>query len=159
MTPPRTRSILFVAPLARSSTSQYRLNALRRLNQQVHPFDVRAFTPAARVAQWLQFHYPFGPLIARANRELSRAVTELRPEVVWLEKPILFTPETIHAIQRTGAKIVFYVQDAPFGPRNDGCWRQFLKVYHLADLHCLVRKADVARYRAWGLPFIEAMFS
>jgi spore maturation protein CgeB len=29
----------------------------------------------------------------------------------------------------------------------------------MADLHCLVREADVARYRSWGLPFIKTMFS
>lgn len=29
----------------------------------------------------------------------------------------------------------------------------------MADLHCLVRRADVARYRAWGLPFIKVMLS
>lgn len=159
MTSPGTRSILYVAPLAPSSTTQYRLNALRRLHQQVHAFDVRTYTPAGQVTQWLQFHYPFGPLIARANRELCRTVTELRPDAVWFEKPILFTPETICAIHRAGSKIVFYVQDAPFGPRDDGCWRQFLKAYRLADLHCLFRRADVERYRSWGLPFIETMFS
>jgi hypothetical protein len=62
-------------------------------------------------------------------------------------------------IHRAGAQIVFYMQDNPFGPRNDGCWSQFYRVYRMADLHCLVRDADVARYRAWQLPWIKTMFS
>lgn len=65
----------------------------------------------------------------------------------------------MEAIHAAGARIVFYLQDAPFGPRNDGCWVQFYKTYRMADLHCLFRKADVARYSAWGLPWIETMFS
>jgi hypothetical protein len=93
------------------------------------------------------------------NRDLVEAVESFRPDLVWLDKPTAFTPETMRAFQRAGARSVFYVQDAPFGPRNDGCWRQFLKVYRMADLHCLVRRADVVRYAAWGLPYIETMFS
>lgn len=159
MTPPRTRSILYVAPLAPFSTAQYRLNALRRLQQEAHVFDVRAYTPTGRVAQWLQFHYPFGPLVARANRDLCRTVAELRPDIVWFDKPTMFTAETMRAIHRAGSKIIFYVLDAPFGPRNDGCWRQFLKAYRFADLHCLLRDADVPRYGAQGLPWIKSMLS
>ncbi|MGC2163662.1 MAG: glycosyltransferase [Silvibacterium sp.] len=108
---------------------------------------------------WLQLHYPYGPLVARANSDLCKAVATLRPDVVWFDKPLVFTRETMRVIHQAGAKIVFYVQDAPFGPRDDGCWRQFHKVFRMADLYCLVRKADVARYRAWNLPCIETMFS
>jgi spore maturation protein CgeB len=36
---------------------------------------------------------------------------------------------------------------------------QFYRVYKLFDLHCLFRKADVARYQPWGLPYIELQFS
>lgn len=156
---PASRSVLFVSALPVVSTARYRLETLRRLGQQVHPFDLRAYTPSGRFANWLYFRYPVGPLIARVNRDLRRRVVELRPDVVWFENPLVFTRETLDAIHQTGAKIIFYVQDGPFGPRNDGCWRQFLKVFDMADLHCLVRKADVARYRDWELPFVETMFS
>ncbi len=35
----------------------------------------------------------------------------------------------------------------------------FYRVYRMADLHCLFRPSDVARYQAWGLPFFRTMFS
>jgi hypothetical protein len=148
-----------VGDLGPGRTSTYRHDALRRLGQQVQSFNLIPYIPGNRAAVWLYFRYPFGPIVARVNQDLIKAVKSFRPDLVWFDKPLAFTPETMRAIQRAGTKIVFYVQDAPFGPRNDGCWRQFLKVYHMADLHCLVRKADVARYRAWGLPSIETMFS
>lgn len=156
---PRRRRILYAGNLGPGATSAYRYEALRRLNQQVQPFDWLSYVPQSRIARRLYFRYPAGPLVARVNRAMVKAVKCFHPDVVWLDKPIAFTPDTIRAIQRAGAKTVFYVQDAPFGPRNDGCWRQFLKIYRLADLHCLFRRVDVERYREWGLPWIETMFS
>jgi hypothetical protein len=156
---PRRRRILYVGDLSPGGTSASRYQALRRLSQHVQPFDLLRYVPASKVSRWLFFRYPAGPLIARVNRDLVEAVESFRPDLVWLDKPTAFTPETMRAIQRAGARSVFYVQDAPFGPRNDGCWRQFLKVYRMADLHCLFREADVVRYAAWGLPYIETMFS
>src|SRR6185437_10532293 len=152
---PASRSVLYVSPLPVVSTARYRLEAFRRLGQQVHPFDLQPYTPSGRLANWLYFRYPVGPLIARVNRDLRRRAAELRPDVVWFENPLVFTRETLDAIHKTGAQIIFYVQDGPFGLRNDGCWRQFMKVFDMADLHCLVRKADAVRYRDWDLPFIE----
>lgn len=157
--PPRTHTILYASDLGRGGTAAYRFEVLRRLGQQAHAFNVLDYAPKNRYLSWLRFRYPAGPLVARINRDLVKAVRTIRPEIVWFDKPIFFTPATMRAIKKTGAKIVFYVQDAPFGPRNDGCWMQFLKVLRMADLHCLVRKADVARYSEWGLPWIETMFS
>lgn len=135
------------------------MEALERLGQHVELFDIQRYQPSSRVGSLLAFRYPFGPIVARVNQDLRRTVAAVRPEAVWFDKPTLFTPKTMRAIHTTGARIVFYVQDAPFGPRNDGCWHQFMRVYREADLHCLMREADVRRYRAWGLPWISTMFS
>lgn len=156
---PRTRSILCVGNLAPFSTAAYRLESLRHLGQKVQAFDLQNYEPSTRITKLLRLRYPFGPMVINVNRELLRAVAAVQPEIVWFDKPIAFTTETMDSIRQTGAKTVFYVQDAPFGPRNDGCWRQFQKIYRMADLHCLVRQADIARYRAWGLPWIETLFS
>lgn len=161
MTPsiPKPRRILYVATLAPFNTASHRFDSLQVLGQQTQAFNLEPYQPSSRMAAWLQLRYPLGPLVARVNHALRNAVASFHPDVVWFDKPTLFTRDTMHAIHRAGAKIVFYVQDAPFGKRNDGCWRQFLKVFRMADLHCLVRQADVARYRAWGLPWVETMFS
>lgn len=156
---PRRRRILYVAPLGRGNTSAYRYQALLRLDQEVLPFDPTSYVPANRILQRVRIRYPFGPFVARVNRDLVRVAQEFRPDVVWFDKPTVFTPETLRLIQKTGAKAVFYVQDAPFGPRTDRCWGQFVKAFRIADLHCLFRQADVPRYQGWGLPFIKIMLS
>jgi spore maturation protein CgeB len=157
--PPRQRRILYAGTLDSGSTSAYRYAALERLGQDLQPFNPGVYEPKSSLLRRMRFRYPVGPLVARVNRELVKAVGAFHPDIVWFDKPTVFKPETMQAIHAAGAQIVFYMQDAPFGPRNDGCWLQFEKVYRMADLHCLVRQADVARYRAWGLPWIETMFS
>lgn len=155
----RERSILYVASLLPFSTAGCRLGSLQQLGQRVQSFDLRKYEPSSRIAQLIRLRYPLGPLVARVNEALCGAAATFRPDVVWFDKPTVFTTKTMDAIHHAGAQIVFYVQDAPFGPRDDGCWRQFLRVYRMADLHCLVRQADATRYKAWGLPWIETMFS
>lgn len=145
--------------MGRGNTSAYRYQSLLRLEQEVRPFDPTPYVPQNRVLQRMRARYPFGPLVARVNRDLVRAAQESRPDVVWFDKPTVFSPETLRLIQRTGAKTVFYVQDAPFGPRHDRVWGQFVKAFRVADLHCLFRQADVPRYQGWGLPFIKISLS
>ncbi len=103
--------------------------------------------------------FPAGPIVYRVNRTLLEEVRRHKPDVVWFDKPTLFTAPTIQAIRGAGALTVCYNQDNPFGPRNDGCWYQFRKVFRLFDLHCLFRQADVVRYTEWGLNFIKLLFS
>ena len=153
------RKILYVAYLGGGNTSLYRMHALERLGQQVVPFPLEPWDPTSRYVAALQYRYPVGPLVAPINRALLRAVAEHRPEVVWLDKPVHLTRRTIETIQRGGSKVVCVNQDNPFGPRKDGCWTQFLRIFRLFDLNCLFREADVVRYREWGLPFVKLLFS
>jgi hypothetical protein len=135
------------------------MEALKALGQEVRNVNVQDYVWRSRVGFRIQFRWPYGPMVAGINRAIVHAVGEFEPEVVWLDKPTMVTEETMDAIRAAGAKSVFYVQDAPFGPRKDGCWGQFMRTFRKADLHCLFRKVDVKRYEAWGLPWIETMFS
>ena len=153
------RSILYVAPLVAGETCFYRYHSLLRLKQQVIPFDVAKYAFRWGKLNALQYRYPLGPLIARVNAGLVDAVRAAKPDVVWFDKPLAFTAPTLKSIKETGALTVCYLQDNPFGPRQDGCWRQFYRVHPLFDLHCLFRKADVTRYQGWGKNFIELQFS
>jgi spore maturation protein CgeB len=156
---PRPRRVLYVSDIVPDSTADYRTRALLRLGQHLTVFNGRRYDLPHRRLNALRNRVPFGPWIARINRDLLARVQQCHPDIVLFDKPILFTRETIARIKDTGAKIVFYVQDGPFGPRNDGCWSQFYRTYQLADLHCLFRYADARRYSQWGLPFLKLLFS
>ncbi|QNI32344.1 glycosyltransferase [Alloacidobacterium dinghuense] len=156
---PTRRKILYVANLEFAGTSVHRVEAMKRLGQEVVTFTPAASLPQSRILAKLRYYYPVGPLVSGVNRDLLKMVHRERPDVVWFDKPLFFTPETIQEIKSTGATTVCYNQDNPFGPRNDGCWMQFLRAYRYFDLNCLFRKADVIRYQGWNLPYIELQFS
>ncbi len=156
---PKRRKILYVAPLAPGNTSLYRLEAFRRLGQEMIPFATDDYEPRSRYVAALRYRYPVGPLIARVNRALQQSAREHRPDVVWFDKPVQFHSGTVELVKRLGATTVCYNQDNPFGPRNDGCWMQFYKVYKKFDLHCLFRNVDVQRYAAWGLRALKIALS
>ena len=156
---PTKRRVLYLGNPLPGQTSGYRIASLRRLGQEVIVFDVPSYTSGSRLMSVLRQRFPVGPLVSKINRELLVEVRASRPDVVFFDKPIYYTKETIEEIKHSGALTVSYNQDGPFGPRNDGCWHTFYKVFRLFDLHCLFRAADVIRYRDWGLNYIKTMFS
>jgi len=156
---PMGKRILYVAPLGGGNTSLYRFHALQRLGQAAIPFDCDRYFSNWRIVNTLRCRYPAGPWIARINADLRAALRREKPEVVWFDKPVLFTPGTVREIQQSGAVTVCYNQDNPFGPRHDPGWHQFLRIYRRLDLHCLFRNADIPRYRQWGLKFIKIQLS
>lgn len=156
---PKPRSICYVGDIAPGSTALYRIEALKRLGQHVDSFDLRQFNPRNNFIAKIRFRNPIGPFVRSLNHYLIDYVTNTQPDLVLFDKPIFITAETIQLIKHTGAKVIFYVQDGPFGPRKDGCWKQFYKTFPLADLHCTLRKADSKRYQKWNLPHIQLMFS
>lgn len=156
---PRKRRILCLCDPDPGSTSAHRMMSLRRLGQEVIIFDVPSYQPSWKPLAVAQSRLPVGPLIYRVNRDLLLRARNYKPDIVWFERPIYFTRKTVQAIKLTGAQTVCYNLDNPFGPRNDGIWYQFTKVFRLFDLHCVPRTADVTRYRSWGLNFVKVLLS
>lgn len=157
--PPAAKRILYAGNLRPGNTSLYRFHALERLGQTVVPFDVAPFDPTNRFIAKLHYRFPTGPLVAAINRSLVEAVRDTKPDIVWMDKPTSITPATMRAIGAAGALTVCYNQDNPFGPRHDGTWLQFKRIFRMFDLHCLLRDADIPRYAAWGLPYIKVLLS
>jgi spore maturation protein CgeB len=123
-------------------------------------FDLTSYQPRSGLAAAVGYRIPpLGLLVRRINRDLLLAVRQHKPDLVWFDRPIHFTPATVQAIKQTGAQTVCYNQDNPFGTLKESIWYQFYRAFRLFDLHCLFREADVVRYSQWGLPWIRTMFS
>jgi hypothetical protein len=153
------RRVLYVGYLRSGQTSVYRFRALQRLQQDLIPFDLAKYSYKWNKLNILTWRFPVGPLIAGVNADLITAVLEEKPDIVWFDKPLQFTPSTIRRVKELGAITVCFNQDNPFGPRNDGGWHQFYKIYRMLDLHCLFRNADIQRYQEWGLNYIKIQLS
>ncbi len=122
-------------------------------------FDETQYQPRSKPLTVARNRFPVGPFIHAINRDLLRAVAQHKPDVVWFDKPIYYSKNTIREIKKTGAQTVCYNQDNPFGPIEYDCWLQFRRVFRLFDLHCLFRESDVVRYSQWGLPWIKTTLS
>jgi spore maturation protein CgeB len=158
-TPPRRRRILCTCNPHIGETSGYRLRSLRRLDQEVIPFDVTQYDFRSSYIRALAARLPIGPFIYHINRDLLRAVRRYKPDVVLFDKPVQFTRDTILEIKQAGVSTVYYNQDNPFGPRNDPVWHQLRKVFRLFDLYCAIRNTDVLRFEQWHLPWVRIMLS
>ena len=133
--------------------------SFRRLGQDLIVFDISRYEQRSRFLRAAAVRARIWPFVYRINRDLLRAVREHKPDVVFFDKPVTFTRNTILEIKQAGALTVCSNGDNHFGPRNDPGWRQFYKVFRLFDLHCALRKTDTVRFQKWGLPWVQTMFS
>lgn len=151
--------ILYAGNLKAGENSLYRCETLKRLGQQITPFNLADYCFANRMLFWMMWHYPLAPLLRRLNHDLVQLAEQQRPDVVWLDKPIFITPKTVHRIHQLGARVVSFNPDNPFGPRKDGCWHQYMRIFRSVDLHVLLRHTDMERFTNWQLPFVALQLS
>ncbi len=101
----------------------------------------------------------YGPAIYRLNRDLLARALEFRPEVLLIWRGTHILPRTLRAIRaRTGAFLVSYNNDDPFGPQVHGkvpfhhhrLWKYYLKTVPDYDLHFVYRELNVPEIKAAG---------
>ena len=84
--------------------------------------------------------------IISANEKLLRAVDELNPNIIWFEKPLIFTPDTLTKIKLKYPKILLVSRqdDNPFGLRSfeKPFWHYFIKNIPFFDIHFVKRESD-----------------
>jgi hypothetical protein len=143
--------ILYVGDLAKTSSSLYRRWAMGRLGHEVSVFDtVPYLTSSNRLTRAWLFRTLIGPAVSRANRLLLQQAGDERPDIVWIDKSVLFTPRTIAALNALGCVTISYNQDNPFGLRGDPGWRLFRGALPHFQLHLVPRNSNLLEYRAAG---------
>ncbi len=132
--------------------------ALRRLGLEVAPFAWKDYFQGNLGKLQFKWVLP-GPAVIRLNRDLLAAAEKLKPQIVLVWRGTHILPGTLTAIrQQTGALLVSYNNDDPFGARvNPGAawhqrrlWKYFLKNVPLYDLHLVYRPVNLEEIRAAG---------
>jgi hypothetical protein len=153
--------LLYVGGLRSGQTSLYRYRALQRLGQDLIPFDMNDHALRPGKLNAIADRFPMGPLIVSVNIELLKTVRRQKPEVIWFDRAMRFTPRTIRKIKSEGIFTISYNQDPAFyrNPQTPHFFYQHHKILKMLDLHCLFRGPDLPRYEALGVQFIQTQFS
>jgi hypothetical protein len=141
--------VLYGAPLALGGTAEHRLRAFRRIVPDVAAFDTRGPENLGALGRFAE-RFPSGLTAGALNASLLAAAEAARPDLVWLDKPILVLPRTVRALRAMGAQVVSYMPDDPFGPRRDGIWRLFAAALPEYSAHVVPREVTRQEFEARG---------
>ena len=143
--------ILHVASCHPNGTPPWRAAAMRRLGHTVVDLDLDPLLGRpSRLAAALRIRTLMGPAVAAVNRRLIEAATRERFDLVWLDKPVWVRPATVRRLRATGAAVVSYMPDNPFGPRGDPGWRLFRAAVSEYSAHVVANPAGIPAWRAAG---------
>lgn len=150
--------VLYVGDLAATSSSLYRRWAIERLGHEVGAFDTLPYLAAGgRLARAWRFRTLVDPSVSKANRMLLEQTADERPDLVWIDKGVMFSAQTIEALNALGCVTLSYNQDNPFGPRGDPGWRLFRRALPHYALHLVPRDSNLAEYRAAGARDVQML--
>lgn len=125
-------------------------HAIIRFNQDAYVADATLPEPLAALRR-----RPYGQrCVERFNRDLLAALIDARPDIAWLEWPMLLHATTLsHAAWKLpNCRFVSFQDDNPFGsrPGEQRRWQYFLEALPQYDLHFVKRHSDVLQYQRRG---------
>lgn len=132
--------------------------SLEKLGVEVIPFRFSSFFRGFSAR--LQNSLPFpGPALVRLNRALFESAQEHRPDWVWVWRGTHVLPRTLRLVKaRTGAKLISYNNDDPFGPRVSRkvpwhhriLWVWYIQALSQYDLNFMYRQINCVEAAAAG---------
>jgi hypothetical protein len=128
-----------------------RCQALRDLGHKIIQFEQGGFLRRATMSKpvrLLTAKYYNEKVIDEFNHSILEATLTARPDLVWLEWPIILRGETLAraAQELPQCTFVSFQDDNPFGsrPGEQERWQCFLEAIPEYDLHFVKRPADVS---------------
>lgn len=142
--------VLFVSGLDANYYGAFRLATLRRLGlASITALDQQQYSGRGWRGK-LQFRTQCGGDVARFNRDVLRLAADSKVNIAWFDKPLALWPRTLQALHQMGVLTIDYVNDNPFGSRNDPGWRLYKKTQSHFDLHVVPRASSVTDYQQRG---------
>lgn len=147
--------ILYVGPLWEGGACLQRLKALEALGHVVTAIDTEPAGIKRRRAGFLDrvaFRLGYPADLVKVNEQLLSTVSQVHPEIVWIDKGITIRRETLLQIRRVSARsqLVHYNPDDPFGSMFRAGWGTFLRALPEYDVHIVPRRINVSEYLAEG---------
>ena len=148
-----------VGDLSRGTTSRHRSDAFRRLGIEVLEFDTAPYAAAGgRLASALRIRMLADLVVPRLNADLVAFCRDVRPDLVWFDKPTFVWRSTLDRLRRLGILLVNYVIDNPYSTlRGEPGWRLIRKCIPHYDVNVVPRPSSVDDYRAAGASHVVLM--
>lgn len=124
----------------------------------VFPFRYREYI-SDNIWGKIQNKILFGPAIYTLNHALRKYCSTIRPDVLFMRKPVGIWGSTVKWLRDQGKAptIVTYNNDNPFDDgRRRGLWRHYHKVASLSDINYFFRPKDIehAINKGWRKPLL-----
>lgn len=152
---PRTQSaqhsslrIAYIGPA--QGTSLHRARALERLGHSVTHIDPWAWLGCSKwIGRWLHHAGGFGVGL-RIDRPLFKAVSAVRPDLIFVNQGEFLGPSLLRQLRMLGAPIINYINDNPFADRDHLRFRNLRKALAYYDLLAVPRMDNVEQARRLG---------
>lgn len=150
--------IVYGGDLDVHGTCAHRMQAMSRLGFDVHAFDFGpCLTAGGPILYRVRQRLLVGPMVKKLNRDLLDFCSRVRPDFIWLDKPIFVHPETVLALRHLGAIVINYVLDNPYGTLF-GPWFRLIRsgIAHY-DVNVVPRPCSVTDFTAAGAGHVILM--
>jgi spore maturation protein CgeB len=107
----------------------------------------------------IQEKWLWGPSVVQLNRDIVNQAYFSQPDVIFLWRGTPIWPTTLPALRgKTGALLVSYNNDDPFGPKQArSLWRHFIAGIPAYDVHFVYRPVNIAEYTSAGAKRVELL--
>jgi hypothetical protein len=130
--------------------SAQRANACVRLGHQVELLDPRQLLPRSPWVDRIAWNIGGELFDATVRQRLLRRIGEARYDLCIVDQGELIGPATVAALKKNCTKVISYVNDDPFGGRDKGRFRLYLRALPEYDINVVIREVNVAEAYAGG---------
>jgi glycosyltransferase involved in cell wall biosynthesis len=152
--------IVYVGPLDEGGTCYSRLVALRDIEPDIHPFDIRPYFQKTNTLNKFANMTFIGLQFASVNRNFIAFCSGVKPNVVWVDKGYWIWPSSLKNLRSQGIFLVQHNTDALHPASRIMRWqytliRQTLRYY---DLYFTSNLRDFATLSVQSIPRTELTF-
>lgn len=84
------------------------------------------------------------------DRAFVASVIGFKPDLVFIEKGVALTPNSIRKVKTVAKCVVHYNPDDPFGDYGSGAWQNFIATIPEYDVHFVPKPENVSDYEQRG---------
>lgn len=141
--------ILFIADLSSENNSLFRMRTIQDICNKVKTINIFEYVSKNKFIYWINYRFQPFLLIKKLNEKIIKEINKDNYHITWIEKGIFIHPKTLKKI-KSKTILIHFNPDNCFGPREDGCWKTFIKCINLYDYNLLPRRINLREYRRIG---------